>query len=323
LAGPIGRASKMLPQFSEKYDFDPERVKNGFILIIWGFFKKLVIADRLVVLVDTVYNDPTNYSGWALIIATYFFAVQIYCDFSGYSNIAIGVAKVLGYELPDNFNKPYFAQSIREFWRRWHITLYQWFRDYVYISLGGNRVKKWIMILNILMVFAVTGLWHGAAWTFIIWGMMHGLYMIGGMFWSWIVEKIKLLNRIKGTVVFKFVEILITFHLVVFAWIFFRANSTTDAFYVVSNIFRNLDSWQASGQLLNGVGISTFDLRVSVISILFMIIFHVLQRNYVRISDYISNLKVVSRWSFMYLLIMAVLLFGVFEKEVPFLYFRF
>jgi D-alanyl-lipoteichoic acid acyltransferase DltB (MBOAT superfamily) len=178
VAGPIERSNHLLPQFFEKHEFSYSRVKSGLQKMLWGFYKKIVIADNLAILVDGVYNNIDNYSGIALIVATIFFTFQIYCDFSGYSDIAIGSARVMGFELRENFKRPYFSKSIQEFWQRWHITLSSWFKDYLYIPLGGNRVIKWKWYYNILITFLLSGLWHGANWTFIIWGGLHGSYLI-------------------------------------------------------------------------------------------------------------------------------------------------
>ena len=178
VAGPIERSVNLLPQFRKHYDFDYERVKNGILLMVWGFFKKVVIADRLAEYVNMVYNHPHDFGGLHNMIATFFFSFQIYCDFSGYSDIAIGSAMIMGYTLMTNFRRPYFSMSIREFWQRWHISLSTWFRDYVYIPLGGNRVVKWRWYYNLFITFLVSGLWHGAEWTFVIWGALHGFYLI-------------------------------------------------------------------------------------------------------------------------------------------------
>jgi D-alanyl-lipoteichoic acid acyltransferase DltB (MBOAT superfamily) len=179
VAGPIERSGNLLPQFYQKTAVDYERIISGLQRMTWGFFKKVVIADRLALLVNTVYNHPTEFSGMPLIIATYAFGFQIYCDFSAYSDIAIGAARVMGFDLMENFRQPYYARSIPEFWRRWHISLSTWFRDYVYLPLGGNRVKLPHWVFNILVVFVVSGLWHGANWTFVIWGALHGIFMVG------------------------------------------------------------------------------------------------------------------------------------------------
>ena len=168
VAGPIERSTRLLPQFFKKVELTYERTVDGLRLMLWGFFKKLVIADRVGAYVDVVYASPDDHSGMTVLIATYFFAFQIFCDFSGYSDIAIGSARILGYDLMDNFRRPYFSKSISEFWRRWHISLSTWFRDYVYIPLGGNRVVKWRWYYNLMVVFVVSGLWHGANWTFVV-----------------------------------------------------------------------------------------------------------------------------------------------------------
>jgi alginate O-acetyltransferase complex protein AlgI len=233
VAGPIERATNLMPQFNERKLFDEERTVSGLQLILWGFFKKVVIADRLAIYVNTVYNDVHNYSGVSLWLATFFFAFQIYCDFSAYSDIAIGTARILGFNLMENFRQPYFARSVGEFWGRWHISLSTWFRDYVYIPLGGNRVPVGRHLLNIMIVFLLSGLWHGAGWTFIIWGTLHGLAVVGqnGMrYLGW-----ELFPRSAGWMVAG-LKILLTFGFVCFSWIFFRANSLEDAQYIVGHL---------------------------------------------------------------------------------------
>ena len=170
VAGPIERPQNLLPQFHAPVKFNPVNIFEGFELMLWGLFKKSVIADNLALLVDPAYNDPKAHVGWPMVLATYAFAFQIYCDFSGYTDIARGAARVLGYNLMLNFDRPYHAQSIIEFWRRWHISLSTWFRDYLYIPMGGNRVGKWRHYFNVLVVFLVSGLWHGASWAFVVWG---------------------------------------------------------------------------------------------------------------------------------------------------------
>jgi len=172
VAGPIERATHLLPQLRQTFDFDYQRVVSGLQQMLWGFFKKVVIADRLAVYVNEIYASPGDENGLALLLATYFFAFQIYCDFSGYSDIAIGAARVMGYDLMENFRTPYLSKSIREFWSRWHISLSTWFRDYLYIPLGGNRVPQVRWFLNLFIVFVVSGFWHGANWTFLIWGAL-------------------------------------------------------------------------------------------------------------------------------------------------------
>ncbi|MBI4787424.1 MAG: MBOAT family protein [Chloroflexi bacterium] len=237
LAGPIERATTFLPQVLRPVRFDPEGVTAGLQLMLWGLFKKVVIADRLAVFVDTAYKNPELGSPLALVIATYFFAFQIYCDFSGYSDIAIGAARVLGFNLMENFRRPYMATSAPEFWgkNRWHISLSNWFRDYMYIPMGGSKVGKPRFYLNQVAVFLVSGLWHGANWTFVVWGGLNGLYQIVTVMTAGIREKLGRILRVPG-VVGSLVGSLVTFHLVTLAWVFFRASSISDATTILARI---------------------------------------------------------------------------------------
>lgn len=238
VAGPIERPQNLLHQFYEKHKFVFNRVVDGLKLMVWGFFMKLVVADRLAIYVDAAYNNPGQHTGLTLIIATVFFAFQIYCDFAGYSNIAIGAARVMGFKLMTNFNTPYFSSSISEFWKRWHISLSTWFKDYLYISLGGNKVSIPRWYFNLFFVFAVSGLWHGANWTFIIWGALNGFYLVFAIIsdkWRTKAGQLFRLYKIPG--VNHILQVFITFLLVCFSWIFFRANNVHDAFLIIDKIF--------------------------------------------------------------------------------------
>jgi D-alanyl-lipoteichoic acid acyltransferase DltB (MBOAT superfamily) len=237
VAGPIERPQNLLHQFREKHNFEYERVVDGLKLMVWGLFKKLVIADRLALYVNAVYNNSEHHSGITLLLATIFFAFQIYCDFSGYSDIAIGAARVMGFNLMTNFDRPYFSKNIAEFWKRWHISLSTWFKDYLYIPLGGNRVSVPRWYFNLFIVFLISGLWHGANWTYIIWGALNGFYLVfasitqkyRNKFSGFIgINKLPLLNN--------FIQIAITFSLSCFAWIFFRATSLSQALEIVKKI---------------------------------------------------------------------------------------
>ncbi len=264
VAGPIERPQNLLPQLRATQRFDFDRAISGLKLMAWGFFKKLVVADRLAIYVDAVYNQPEDFGGGPLVLATYLFAFQIYCDFSGYSDIAIGAARVLGFRLMDNFRTPYFSTGIAEFWRRWHISLSTWFRDYVYIPLGGSRGASWRVSVNLLVVFLVSGLWHGASWNFVIWGGIHGLLLIGERGLGTIGARMKdrMSTRLTDandqgtaadaaakissapsrfakfrTLAWRFAKMAFVFHLVTFAWIFFRADDFVDARYIIANLF--------------------------------------------------------------------------------------
>jgi D-alanyl-lipoteichoic acid acyltransferase DltB (MBOAT superfamily) len=237
VAGPIERPQNLLHQSRSKYNFEYERVVEAFKLILWGFVKKLVIADRLAIYVNAVYDHADEHNGMTLLLATVFFAIQIYCDFSAYSDIAIGVAKVMGFKLMTNFNRPYFARNIAEFWKRWHISLSTWFKDYLYISLGGNRVSVPRWYFNLLFVFLVSSLWHGANWTFIIWGSLDGFYLVFAIITYRFREKITRLVGLNKVPKFnRTIQILTTFALTCFAWIFFRANHIADAFKIIKKI---------------------------------------------------------------------------------------
>ena len=243
VAGPIERPQNILHQLHTEQHFEYRRVTDGLKWMAWGMFKKVVIADRMVLFVNPVYNDPTQHTGPALVFATLAFAIQIYCDFSGYSDIALGSAQVMGVRLMKNFDHPYFARSISEFWRRWHISLSTWFRDYLYIPLGGNRVTKPRWAFNLFITFLISGLWHGADWTYVIWGALHGTYLVLSILTEPFWNRLSALTRLDRAPRLKFtLACLTTFALVTFAWIFFRAASLADALYITRHL---LSGWPA------------------------------------------------------------------------------
>jgi len=238
VAGPIERPQNLIHQFYEEHYFEYERVVEGLKLMLWGLFMKIVIADRLAIYVNAVYNNSSRHSGITLLFATIFFAFQIYCDFADYSNIAIGAAKIMGFKLMTNFNRPYFSTSISEFWKRWHISLSSWFKDYLYISLGGNRVSVPRWYFNLFFVFVISGLWHGANWTFIIWGALNGFYLVFAIMTdTWRKKFNQIINLYTLPRLQRTLQILITFGLSCFAWVFFRANSIDEAFNIILKIF--------------------------------------------------------------------------------------
>jgi len=326
VAGPIERSTRLLPQFFEKHKFNSQRVSDGLKLMAWGFFKKVVIADRVAALVNQVYNNSEAYGGIPLLLATYFFAVQIYCDFSGYSDIAIGAAQVMGFSLMDNFRRPYYSKNISEFWSRWHISLSTWFKDYLYIPLGGNRVSKPRWYANLFIVFLVSGLWHGANWTFVIWGALHGFYLIFALWTKNIREKIYNLFSIpKESLLKKYINVFVTFHLVLFAWVFFRANTVNDAFNIVSKML-NVDpiTFIKHATTLNfnvNLGLSKYEIFIAICSIIIMEIIHLYQRHN-RMREFLSSKPRLIRWSIYYLIIIFILIFGEFNLT-QFIYFQF
>jgi D-alanyl-lipoteichoic acid acyltransferase DltB (MBOAT superfamily) len=254
VAGPIERAKNLLPQFHAKHTFDGDSFIDGFKMMIWGFFMKLCIAGNVAPYVDAVYNNVPNHNGTSFLLATFFFTFQIFCDFGGYSLIAIGTAKCLGFKLMQNFNHPYLSLSVKEFWRRWHISLSSWFSDYVYIPLGGSRCSKVKHYRNLMITMLTSGLWHGANWTFVCWGGLHGLYLICNSYYS------KFTN--KKPIVPKLLRIIVTFFFISFAWIFFRANSISEAYIIIKCIVTN------HGPLFKGDGIPSLVLPVLMIGIL-------------------------------------------------------
>ncbi|HCD52998.1 MAG TPA: membrane-bound O-acyltransferase family protein [Balneolaceae bacterium] len=302
VAGPIERASHLLPQFHTKKILSYENISTGVKLVIWGFFMKLVVADRAAIYVNAVYNNVPNHDGLSFILATVLFAFQIYGDFAGYSLIAIGTARFFDFSLMTNFRRPYFAVSIGEFWKRWHISLSTWFRDYLYIPLGGNRVSTPKWLANLFITFVISGLWHGANWTFIIWGALNGIYLI-----------IEALLPVKDK--HKPVRILITFVLINFSWIFFRANSVSEAFYIVKDIFIE------PGKLFLGDGddITAPLYAILAISILLFVEFSMEYFNSIsRFNKLKPSIKMMG-FSF---IIFLILYLGVFDSS-QFIYFQF
>lgn len=317
VAGPIERTKHLLPQFRQHHEFDYARVTSGLRLMLWGLFKKVVIADQLAVYVNRVYNHVDSFQGAPLLVATFFFAIQIYCDFSGYTDMARGAAKVMGYDLMENFRRPYFAKSIREFWQRWHISLSTWFRDYVYIPLGGSRQVKWRWYYNLLITFLLSGLWHGANWTFVIWGALHGCFIVienmTGSFQNRVaayvcVDKNSFTNRT--------IRITITMTMLCFAWIFFRANSFTDACYVIRNMFLPTSPDSA----ISIVGLSSFLRLLLLLSILFAV--DLMERKH-SLQEILPRLPLLVRWGVYLTFLWAVIIAGIFGVQQEFIYFQF
>jgi len=333
VAGPIERPQNLLHQFYEPHYFEYQRAIDSLKLMIWGLFKKVVIADRLAILVNHIYGNPSGYTGIPLIVATLFFAIQIYCDFSGYSDIAIGSAQFMGFKLMDNFNRPYFSKSIAEFWKRWHISLSTWFRDYLYIPLGGNRVSNHRWYYNLFITFLISGLWHGANWTYIIWGALNGFYLIFGIWTEKIREKAAdLIGLSRYPLIYKYTKVAITFSLVCFAWIFFRASNVFDALYIISHILsgtaetiRNMISgdYAVARSLLvgKGLGLPINEILLGSLFTALLIAFHYIQRHG-SIRHMLSEKPIYFRWAAYYLIVITILVFGVFNKS-QFIYFQF
>jgi alginate O-acetyltransferase complex protein AlgI len=292
-------------------------VTDGLRLMLWGLFKKVVIADHLATYVNRVYNHVGDYQGLPLMVATGFYAVQIYCDFSGYTDVARGAARVMGYDLMENFRRPYFAKSIRQFWHRWHISLSTWFRDYVYIPLGGNRVVKWRWYYNLFLTFLASGLWHGANWTFVIWGALHGCYLIlenvSRNFQSRLADK---LFPDKQSFLNKAVQVSITMGLVCFAWVFFRANTVGDAFSVIGNMFL-IDPREVGIAVVGSHSFLFYCLLVLILVAVEM------KERTVQIYEFVARMPLLARWSVYTAAFWAIAVSTVFSVRQEFIYFQF
>ena len=326
VAGPIERPQNILHQFYEKHTFDYNNAVSGLRQMMWGMVKKVVVADRLALVTDPIFNNVHQQSGTGLAIGAVFFAFQIFCDFSGYSDIAIGAARVMGFHLMTNFNKPYHSRNISEFWRRWHISLSTWFRDYLYISLGGNRVSIPRMYFNLFFVFLVSGFWHGANWTFIIWGALHGFYLIYALLTKDARKKvndglgISKIHWLNNTI-----NVITTFTLVTFAWVFFRANNIKDAFFIVKKlgyIPKELIKIVKTKKVafLNLPGIYNA-IMPCLVAIFFLEIMNIVQVKY-RMESTFNNRPAWLRWSIYYGGIFVLVYFGVYAKR-QFIYFQF
>lgn len=314
VAGPIERTKNLLPQIKAEHHFDYDSATYGLKLMAWGYFKKMVIADGLSPYVGKVFNAPQSYEGFSLVLATFFFTVQIYGDFSGYSDIACGSAKLFGIDLMKNFQSPYFSQSIREFWGRWHISLSSWFRDYVYIPLGGNRVGRCRHYANLMLTFLVSGLWHGANWTFVLWGCVHGIGLV--------LEEI-LFGRKENIGILRIFRMICIFVFCAFAWIFFVAQTVTDAWYVITHALIGIGSpaeYLQKGFSIMGMGKVTLFKEACLWAMLSYVDYHSLKED---IISEIGKRGMIIRWGLYVGLALMVLFFSQKGVATEFVYFQF
>lgn len=312
LSGPIERADNLLAQIRQEHSFDYGQAVLGSREILFGLFKKMVIADTLAIYVNMVFGSVRSYSGFTLLLAVLFYTIQIYCDFSGYSDIAIGVSRLLGINLRPNFRQPYFAASIKEFWGRWHISLSTWFRDYVYIPLGGNRVSPLRHKLNLMVTFLVSGLWHGASWNFILWGGIHG--------GAQVLESLLPKAKTKTGAFFRWI---LTMLVVCFGWVFFRANTLSDAFYLFSNLLSGIvNPTRYLTQAYRVLGFSIADL-VGILGSTFLLFF-IDSRcfRWQRVEGF-SEVPVVLRWGLYLIILLFIIFFTPLNSSSEFLYFQF
>lgn len=331
VAGPIERSGSLLNQIREEPEhklWDYQRVTSGMILMLWGFFLKIVIADRAAVLADTVFSGYEGYQMTVLAVGAIAFAVQIYCDFSGYSMIAIGAAKVLGFQLMENFNTPYFAISIVDFWKRWHISLSTWFRDYLYIPLGGSRCSKLKKYRNILITFGVSGLWHGANWTYVAWGLLHGIYQIIEKELAPIIKKMneKCHTRTESFG-YRFFKGLVTFILVDIAWIFFRADSLHQAVHYIERMVMYRDWWSLFDQKLYTLGLDSREMHILTFAFVILVIIELIKyRSGELIDAFLQKQWIVFRWCVLFSLLFMCIVFGYYGpgfNSAQFIYFQF
>ena len=314
VAGPIERPQNLLHQFYDKHEFDYDRVVDGLKQMLWGLFKKIVIADRLAIYVNVVYGRYETHSGLTLLMATIFFSFQMYCDFSGYSDIAIGAARVMGFKLMTNFNRPIFAKSTGEFWKRWHISLSTWFKDYLYFPLGGNRVPISRLYINLFIVFVISGLWHGANWTFIVWGAINGFYLIFGLVTKKYRDKFNtMIGLDKYPALHTFIQVITVFILVCLVRVFFRAKSIQEAVFILKKIF------SFSGPVwFDGTSMVVMSFTAIIILLIVELKMEYYKGNF---SLFNNENRIIRKLSYAVLIIM-ILLFGVFDGG-QFIYFQF
>lgn len=320
VAGPIERASNLLPQFHSDHHPEYERIRMGLLLMLWGFFLKLVLADRAAQVVNHIYNGP-DASGFLYLIGTICFSLQIYGDFAGYSMIALGSAEVMGFSLMRNFRQPYLSRSVSEFWRRWHISLNDWFKEYVYYPLGGNRKGTTRTFLNLMIVFVISGLWHGSAYTFVLWGVMNGLFQI-------IERSLHVEKRKKAAGIKALGYIVLTYCLVMLTWVPFRAQSIGEALHIYSRIFSLsiLPGRELIGQTLLHFGISKYEVIALMLSAIIVMLVDCLENRQPGLAGRIEQKSLLVRWPVYYVLLFAVLIFGVYGSVFgaeSFLYFQF
>ena len=327
VAGPIERSKNLLKQLAVPKKFSAKNAQEGILLMLWGFFLKVVLADRAAIFVDTVYGNFAEKNGWFLVVATLLFAVQIYCDFYGYSVIAKGSAKILGIDLMENFDAPYCATSVSEFWRRWHISLTSWFKDYLYIPLGGSRKGKVRKQINKMIVFLVSGLWHGAQMSFVVWGALNGLYQVLGDALKPIRDKaVSLLHLNRESIGHKMLQRLITFVLICFSWIFFRANGITEAINVLRNMFTVNNPWILVDNSLYSCGLDQKNFSCLLISIVILLFADFLKYKNIQICPVIQKQDYWVCWLVIAASIVVILVFGIWGPAYDasnFVYFQF
>lgn len=327
VAGPIERSKNLLRQLDKPAKPSFDSLRDGFFLMLWGYFLKVVLADRIAVFVDTAYGDIETYTGVYLIVATVLFAVQIYCDFSGYSVIAMGAAKILGIQLMENFDAPYLSVSVAEFWRRWHISLSSWFRDYLYIPLGGNRRGKIRKYINLLITFGVSGLWHGADWSYVIWGLLNGIWQIIGDLLTPFKKKVaRFLDIKEDSLSHKCIRIVTTFFLVDLAWVFFRANTAFEALRIIKRMFTAKNHWVWLDGSLYECGLNQRNFSLMVWGILLLFVVDICKYKNIKIRQIVAKQDYWAQCLTVIVAALGILVFGMWGvgyDAANFIYFQF
>ncbi|MBR0149299.1 MAG: MBOAT family protein [Lachnospiraceae bacterium] len=327
VAGPIERSKNLLKQIKSDTVFSFDNLRRGFLMTLAGYFLKVVMADNIAIVVDTVFSDAQTYKGFYVVLATVLFAFQIYGDFGGYSLIARGVAKMLGFELMENFNAPYMSRSVTEFWHRWHISLSQWFRDYLYIPLGGNRKGTLRKYINVMIVFLVSGLWHGASWNFVIWGGLNGIFQVfEGLTVKFFTNVRSRLHIDDSRLGYKIFKVIITFILVDFTWLFFRAGSGAMAVAMIKDVFANFNPWILFGEDIYALGLAQKPFMAMVYSILAVLVTDIFKVRGVNLYEVVERQQYVFRLVVYLIILAAILTFGAWGggyNENTFLYFQF
>lgn len=324
VAGPIERSNDLMPQLKTKFDFSYLRAREGLIRILWGFFKKVVIADRLAIFVQEVYQHPGEHGGFAVVLATWMFAFQVYCDFSGYCDIAIGSARIMGYNLTDNFKTPYFSKTIREFWQRWHITLSFWIRDYLYFPLGGSRVNYKRLMFNTILTFAIMGLWHGANWTFVMFGLVHGVLLALRRTTDKFFPNLKLDLGSNLKWLTSFLTMFWVFNLTCIPDIFFCSRNVSESFVIIGSIFNSPNTTTAliHNSIVGSDSVVQFVLSWIFIALLLVVDFKMYIKGDQTIEDRITSKPVIIRWSFYLGMLLLIGWFAMVNKAA-FIYFQF
>ena len=326
LSGPINRANVLLPQFDEEHRFSAERVKSGFLRMLWGYAMKLLAADRIAVYVGAVYAEHEKYGGFYIILAMILYLIELYLDFASYSDMAIGSALVMGFRIPENFRRPFLSSTVSEYWRRWHVSLTSWLRDYIYIPLGGSRLGKWRKYLNIMIVFLVSGFWHGSSWNFVFWGALNGAYQVVEDLLKPLRDRlVNLLGMDRDSISHRIGKAALVFFFTAITFIFFRAESLMSAVGIIKSCFV-YNPWVLFDKSLYSLGLSEEDFRIIFLTLCAVLFTEILNEKGISIRETVGRQELWFRWIFYIAAVLIVLIFGRYGtgyNSADFIYFRF